>query len=264
MSQYKIWCSFEVLHSYYHDGTGRDFDIRPVQTDQAWLQQQGIRWHRSAANTWQLWVPSQLDVASLAADFPSQMLSFEVISNDPYFFQFTESPIDQLGYFRFSNSELQPTETAKIKLSSEFVEDNTASNNIAIIEVDLNALRIESQFQISFEARRTRWQYYIIKQQQQSLQGALVLQGKEAHLFTGPASKKIPNNMEAECFDSTTNLFPVQERSSVELSLSIKNEDGPSPTSSKLIARLPTATPRALQLAQEGEKDLISVMYIYL
>lgn len=262
MNQLKLWCDFEVLHSYFRDGLCRDLDIIPDQNTEALLKQNGVHWHKSSTNTWALFGPTQLDLASFTAQSPDQQLVFNCQSSDPTFVQFTQYPIGELGHYEFSNKTLQQTGLAKTNLPSEFKSTTSASSPIiAKIDLDLSALTIGAQFQISFEARKTRWQYFIIPQQ--SIEDSLILQGQEAHLFTGPESKKMQNGTDAQCFDSTTNLLPIQEVSDVKLKLATQQTGNPGAAAKILIEHLPTPAPSSLTMPQDGGNDLMASVYIY-
>lgn len=263
MTQLELWCSFEISHSYYRNNICRHLDFVPNENTLSWLQQYGLRWFQSAANKWQLWCPAQFDLANFMSENPSKKLVFQGVSSDPNFIQFTQFPIDQLGYYEFSTEGLQQITSPKIDIPGKFNSKASISNTVAIIDLDLGAIKsTATQYKISFEARKTRWQYYVIKQQQ-FLKGTLCLQGKAAKLFTGPELTKSLNDLDAECFDSTTNLLALQEQGAIELSLLIQKESRQSTTSQLLVEYLPNPSPGSLSKAKDGGKELISAMYIY-
>jgi|GEM_PF-4525005 len=261
MNHFKQWCNFEVLHSYYRDGLCHDLDIVPNQNTQTILKQNGIQWHKSGTNTWQLFGPTQVDLANFVSQNPNQELLFDITTADPAFIQFTEYPLDTLGYYEFSNESQQQAGATKINLPKEFKPSSSASAAVAKIKLALNGLTQNAQFQIAFEARKTRWQYFIIPQQ--SIEGSLILQGQEAHFFTGPESKKIQNGTHAECFDSDTNLLALQEMSKIKLKLATQQTADQNAPPKVLVDHLPTPGPSSLRMAQGEGKDPISTVYIY-
>lgn len=261
MNQFNLWCNFEALHAYYRDGICRDLQIDPDQSTQAFLNQNGVYWRNSGTNNWHLVGPAQVDLASLASQNPDQQLLFDITAADPAFTQFTEYPVNSLGHYEFSNESLQQAATTKTNLPREFKPDSSASTTVAKIKLDLNKLTQGAQFQISFEARNTRWQYFIIPQQ--PIEGSLILQGQEAHLFTGPVTKEIQNGTEAQCFDSNTNLLALQEMSNIQLELATQPSANPSALPKVLLDRLPSPGPSSLRMAQDGGKDLVSTVYVY-
>lgn len=263
MTQYELWCSLEISHSYYRDNICRNLNLVPDQNTVSRLQRYGLRWFQSAANEWQLWCPAQLDLADFISGNPSNKLVFKGVSSDPNFIQFTQFPVDQLGYYEFSTEGLQQITKSKINIPGKFNSKASISNSVAIIDLDLGVIKSKpTQYLISFEARKTRWQYYVIKQEQ-FLKGSLRLQGESANLFTGPELTKSLNDLDAECFDSTTNLLALQELGAIELSLLIQKEGRQSTTSQLLVEYLPNPNPGSLSSAQDGGTELISAMYIY-
>ncbi len=260
MTQFELLCSIEVFHTYYQNNICRDLQLQPDLSTNRWLQQNQLIWRQLSQNRWGLLKPTNFDVVTFAAENPAFKLVFEGTSIQS-FIQFTQYPVDQLGVISFSNIRPGEISGSVVNLPGKFIQ---SAKHSAIMEVELTLSKLGStatQYQISFQARTTRWQYYILAQQL-TLNGTLALQGENASLFSGPEQVTLANGQEAILFDSGKNLLAINESGTVQLGLA-EQKEGSSASPTVLLAHLPNPSPSSLTSGNEKGEDLISAMYIY-
>jgi hypothetical protein len=125
-----------------------------------------------------------------------------------------------------------------------------------------------TQFGISFEARSTQWQYYVINKTSIQLDNPAI--GKTDINFTGPQNVVLGNGEQAILFSSGDHLIPLSEIPKYKFDLvntpatndriQIKNK-----SASKLIYKgLPNPNPERIGITKvNGQNQVSSPIYIY-
>lgn len=92
-------------------------------------------------------------------------------------------------------------------------------------------------YKVCFETRSTYWRYLIVPKYQNSLQNLVIDTGETKVPFKGPKTQKLPNGVEAYCFESEKPLA-LQEITNYNFQL-VKNKDSKGKSIHQILRRLP-------------------------
>src|SRR3569833_1345428 len=137
---------------------------------------------------------------------------FDMSATNPAFNFFTESPAGWLGTLVYdSNSVLSIRSGDIIRLIPGQVTGAGASN-VGILRVHFDDLINNGcmQFDISYDARATLWQYFVINSSAVSLQNPSI-SGKAGISFTGPENVTMETGQQAMLFTSGESLLPMAQ-----------------------------------------------------
>jgi hypothetical protein len=193
---------------------------------------------------------------------------FDISATNPAFNFFTGSPAGWLGAFVYdSNSELNTTSGSTVQLIPAALPD-AASPGIGILRVYFDDIIKNGpcQFTISYEARATQWQYFIINNSSVALQSPCI-SDKTGISFTGPENVTMETGQQAMLFTSGENLLPLAEIPQYKFNLvdtpAVKSGQPVLPA--RIIFKgLPNPDPVRIGTVANGETiRVISPMYVY-
>lgn len=196
---------------------------------------------------------------------------FSVHTRQPEFFGFTEMPVNQSGQMLISTANAAaPGE--QIPLTVQFGIKVTGPG-LGVLEILFSDLlrvlnnTLAPVFTLSFDARKTQWQYYVINESAITLSNPAIT-GTGNIVFDGPKPVTLPNGQQAMLFTSGTQLLPLSEQPAYIFSLVNKPaEEVPGNRFSvkTILKGLPTPIPEQFELLTiNGSTQLSSPMYVYI
>lgn len=251
MQQYQSLLKVSVSHGYYRDGIPRDMDVFPSKETSTWFTQRGILL-KMQGNLIHIIGPGGVKLDEVEG------LKLFLTSGESMFWNFTEAPFNELGFFEFTNDN--PEENAILVRTFQPRESQVIPTNaVACISIDFNKLNnqfseLPASYEARLEAREVSWSYLIVDQSGNG-HAELHLEGSHSELFSGPTEETLPNNQKASLFGSGAKQFPLKEYPSQDLKLRYD----------EMSLSLPMASPSGLSL-ESGEGDtqrLVSRIYVY-
>ncbi|WP_456459297.1 hypothetical protein [Reichenbachiella sp.] len=268
-SKYILLADVKILHTYYSNGIFRDLKVIPEQRSEAFIWNRGLIF-RTTETGFSIYHQDDFDadyLRELIAFFGQFYLRFQLYSTNEQFTFFTNTPLDELVTFSFSNKK-----SLEQKATNLLVPDHQINlfeaESIGHVDLYLDEFLSEEKitpktYTIRFEARNTQWNYYVVSPDERS---SYEINDPEGSLLDGPQSAQMPNGQKAFRFSSGDQLYPIQER--YEKTFSLKKKDHREDDEEVLIEKLPTASPSSItnieKLNQAESKVAQSTMYIYL
>jgi hypothetical protein len=199
---------------------------------------------------------------------------FELVSNNDYFNYFTDLPMDWIGQLEYDsqgklNKQEQNVITLVPKLNASVYQPIVGSLSIHFDElIKNNDQRVPLQFTISYKARATQWQYFIINKSAIKLVNPKII-GKSGIKFEGPQNITIENGEQAMLFSSTQDLIalsvlPAHKFDLIDAPLLNENEEINKNAMVKTIVKgLPTPQAERIASIKVETKLVLSPMYVY-
>ena len=194
---------------------------------------------------------------------------FNVITQEPYFYQFTNLPINQIGILEYTSSLVSSVTTfGTIILQPRFVPTEEADKLFGLtvkfedlISSDANGEI--ARYQINFEARATKWEYYIINNSHQNL-GELSIKSNTDITFGGPNTVRLQNGETAQLFSLENQLLALSEIPQYHFNLISSTEKNGTTRAKTVFKGLPNPNPNVLQVNTKVSPPLVvSLMYVY-
>ncbi|MCG8574695.1 MAG: hypothetical protein MI810_07410 [Flavobacteriales bacterium] len=192
---------------------------------------------------------------------------FELVTEENSFYQYTDVPVNELGRLVFNSNEGTKVDEGQIDLGKGRFEQGEYTK-LAIIRLYFKDILSTEIFDLSFTARKTQWNYYIINQSSLDLSEPEIT-GSEEVLFEGPEEVILPNKQTALLFSSGLTLIPLSYRPKYKFKL-VNNQSGTGRlTASRKIQKtifqaLPNPDPMNLEIKNASNNgDLASPMYVY-
>ncbi len=196
---------------------------------------------------------------------------FEIRTNNPGFNLFTALPPDWVGQLLYHSSDSVTEDNAVLLNARLSANAGTAClGKVTLSFADILKTGTGGQpdvnFKISFQARATQWQYFIVNRNQVPLNDPFI-GGKEAIPFEGPVSVQTIAGEKALLFTSGNKLLPLSEEVLYRFDLlnrisGTENKAGKATASKTIIKGLPNPDPQ--WIGQLANDQLCSPMYIYL
>ena len=202
----------------------------------------------------------------------SDFFEFNVIPKDPNFFNFTDFPIDHVGYYQFDSSFTNLKDT--IRLMTPFFIDDSEWSRAAHIKIQFDDILQQQNleqnllnFHIKFEARPSQWQYYIIPGTHKKLNSPFIESDSEIEFE--PAKKiKMYNDENAFLLTSGNTLINLSEKPEHRFTLIDSANAELTNTregQSKKITILPSANANYFEIISiDNHKQWASPIYVYL
>jgi len=192
---------------------------------------------------------------------------FDMETTDDAFRTFTESPLGWLGQFVYdSQSESNTNNEGVTQLNADISPDFNAKC-IGSLKINFGDLIKQpyAQFVISYTARATQWQYFIINRSAVKLDNPAI-SGKNEIRFDGPEAVTMDNGQKAILFTSGSNLLPLSKVSGLRFDLVNNSVQADSQkSSSKIIFKgLPNPDPTRIGTVNGQASQLASPMYVYI
>mgnify|MGYP003632616460 CR=1 FL=1 len=186
---------------------------------------------------------------------------FKMVVKDDSFFGYTELLVDKQFTYLYESDNYRNSEILEdVILEPTEIPADTHFGEIRIYFKDIVTSVLEvPRFDIQFNARATRWDYYIINTRDMNLE-TLSIETNEDFQFLGPEQVTIANGQGALKLTSGHILLPLSFKSKYTFNLiTIYNGD------QKNVMRLPRPSPDSLHSYQEnGITKFSSPMYIYI
>lgn len=255
-----------VFHEYFESGHAKNMSFRPFIETIKLMERLGMLL-RIIPSGFEVFIKSDSIpdfMNSISAGNELDYLEFTVINNDPYFINYTQLPLaGSFSYLYTSENQLNELKQESIHL--KFIQE-AKQNDFASIRIYLkDLLDFQSQtlhYSIYFEARATRWDYYIVNQGGLNIEG-LKIETHEDFTFEGPTEMMLQNGQEVLWFSSGDTHLKLSEKPHFKFDLVTHKEPTIQPKS--LIARLPLANFKSLVSYNEnGVEGFSSLHYIYL
>jgi len=270
-SSFNQMFDLEVVHSYFEGGVCKCMKFKPG-TATSYLFRRFDFKMRENINGFDLYVNSQNTTAGLLNYISSttgmNYFDFDISTTALSFYYFTDLPTDSIGRLVYdSHSVGNKSENNTIPLIPQLTEDaNTAYVGSLTIHFD-DIMKLSNaggiHFKISYQARATQWQYYIINSSSMLLQNPQIT-GKSSIGFTGPKDVVLDNGQQAILFSSGDNLIPLSILADNKFDLVSKSAaKGNNSAASKIIFKgLPIPDP--MRMSNGTGNKVSSKMYVYI
>ncbi|MCK6690875.1 MAG: hypothetical protein L6Q97_02105 [Thermoanaerobaculia bacterium] len=173
-----------------------------------------------------------------------------------------ETAPDQVSWFFFGGQEIRP---ADLGVADVYI--GTASASMVPPPLAAGGLAAPPrQFQIAFEARTTRWRYFLINRNRLAFDQIEVNDGKTALGFQAMESRPLPGGTETAIPLLSDAAFPLRERPEWRYKLKLSKNNG-NGAASGIPVTLDLPSPDWRRITPEGrgaEQQVYSDMYIYL
>jgi len=272
---YQSLFGLEVFHSYFQQNICRCLEFN-AEADTVKLMKRFRFVIRRKVNGFGLYSDSeqsaeqQFNYIQQATGLDS--FSFEIRTTDPDFNFFTELPPDWVGQMNYDSNNASLTD-GRVQLNEE--PDGTTGDAYIgriILRFD-DILRFSDQtgyptFAISYQARATQWQYFVINRSSVPLNEPSI-SGKGDITFDGPQNVVTAAGEAALLFSSGANLLPLSEQviykfDLVNLPSSTDGTSGKPLTPRVIIKGLPNPAPQWIGTVKDDTSQLSSPMYVYL
>ncbi len=263
---YRPLFQIEVFHTYFESGTAENsLQLIPSDTTSTLFNTYGFRLHskKGIFTVFGSYEGAFLDLLNeITATSDINYFDFNLDSNDPSFYGYTELPVNEKNTYLYdsdSNSNLETPEG--IILAPTQIPFTTHFGNVRIYFEDIiESIQEIPSFNIQFNARATRWDYFIINSSDINF-NTLSIETNEGFLFLGPEQVTIANGQVALKLTSDPRLLPLSEFPKYTFNLiTITNGN-----KKNVIRGLPQPSPEHLYPYQEnGITKASSPMYIYI
>jgi hypothetical protein len=270
-SNFQIVFNVEVSHSYFEQNVCKclRFILGPVTGVLAKRFKMKIR---KRVSGFDFYIDTRASLSSflqyVGAATGQTYFDFEISATNPVFNFFTDAPAGWNGQRVYdSNSPLNERSGNIVQLIPSLVSGAKAPQ-VGRLQVHFSDIINQgyTQFTISYTARTTQWQYFIVNNSAVQLQNPLI-SGKTDISFTGPENVTIETGEQAMLFTSGENRIPLAEVPKYKFNLVNKpaSGGGQAASSSQVIFRgLPNPDPIRIGTVMTGETvRVVSPMYVY-
>jgi len=271
--------SLEVFHSFFEEGKCNCLVFNPSPATLKMLNKSGFL-QKNKLNGFEMYFQSDTTLSQTLGYLNSvsgsrNFFEFEIVNKNPDFYFFTELPVNWLGQLVYnSQTGAVVQEEGGVQLDPEFLkqESRPRFGTLRIyFETILNS-GIETNvtaFRIVYQARATRWNYYIVNQSSLQLSNPGIF-GKSGINFEGPKTTTIQTGQSALLFSSGEELLPLSERPKFKFDLVNRAEPGngknaKSTPAATVFKGLPNPDPGCIGIEQiNGKKLVTSPIYVYI
>lgn len=185
--------------------------------------------------------------------------NFVIKVTDPIFMNYTELPLDAQNTYLYESSNNTESQEG-IYLKPKTLAFDTHFGTVRVYFNDITASLPEAPlFTLPFNARATRWDYYIVNARDMNLE-TLSIETNEDFQFLGPEQVTISNGQTALKFTSGNKLLALWQKPKYKFSIVETLEDG---SKKEVIIGLPTPDPNNLDTYNEdGITKASSPVYI--
>lgn len=228
-------------------------------------QHDGFGWYANTAQS----LPEY--IAYVAQTSGETAFRFTIHTRQQEFFGYTELPVNLAGQIIVTTTRSTGNEK-NIPLTVQITGKPAATGmgTLTILFADLLSIMKSTtapQFTLSFAARKTQWQYYVINSSAMVLNNPAVT-GSSNIVFNGPQPVTLSNGQQAMLFTSGNELIPLSRQPRYVFSLvnRAQGETGSNRFAAKTIVKgLPTPDPVQFELLEiNGSLQMSSPMYVYI
>lgn len=266
-----------LFHRYFADGVFRSCELVPDEATSAVLQR-----HALVLRTG----PGQIGVYCDSSKAPSTLLGylnermagaplqFLLTTDETWFAQVTDLPLDYVGQVALSTSSTRLADNTKqIALVPAFgpraINRPGVIGMVSVFLADcLAAGGQDPSYRADFQARVLHWQYYVVNRSERKLHKPVIC-NEERMVFDPPVPITLPSGEAALSFSSGSMQFPVQEDADMAFDL-VDHLPGSRDTQAEeiehcLIRGLPTPDGTNLKVRQAAQSAYaFGEMYVYL
>jgi|GEM_PF-3205269 len=252
MVNYKLLFKIELRHSYFEESKLRDVVVKPSEDSALLLQEfdMPIVLQENVLNVYLPQTTNALDLIALGIT-----LQFDMVSQDPYFSNYTALPLKEKGIVLFTNDTASSHPALLSTAHQTRANPTQIVGRIAIGLANLPYADNQEPFTYiaQFTARAVAVKYRVMAPPSKT---QLKIKGDDAALFSGPYPLVLVDGTNVQVFDSGTNLFPLSEVSLMNNRIQFMID-----FTTKETSKLPP--PIATTLTIEDDK-LVSIIYIQL
>lgn len=192
---------------------------------------------------------------------------FDTTTNDEQFYHFTNLPLNQIGIINYNSSNVIVNEATQALLLQPEFEETTEADKLFKLFVNFEDLINAEEtlnYEILFEARTTKWQYYIVNNTGQSF-GELSINGTSKIEFEGPEETILQNGETAQLFSLENELLPLKEQPEYNFNLMSTSQKNGVDRTKIIFKGLPNPNPSILAINTNAsmELEVASQMYVY-
>ncbi|WP_305982788.1 hypothetical protein [Roseivirga thermotolerans] len=273
---YRPLCQIDLLHSYYVNGIFRDAKVVPDQKAQVFMWNAGLLF-KSTEKGFALYHNESFDVEyikELTSFFGNFYLRFNLHSTAKDFIYITDTSLEQLSLYHFSNKNVSENDTGLLLPTLQ--ADILMSGTLGFIDIHLDEFLVNNKlaskdYTIAFSARTTQWNYYLANTTEDHSQ-VYVIQDSEGNLFSGPEKLEISDGSVAYKYSSGSRYYPLREQPAHYCSLKkigeSQAESNDALTNNIVIEKLPVASPSSITSIENidaGNQEIAcSSIYVYL
>jgi hypothetical protein len=270
-SNFQIVFSVEVSHTYFKENVCKCLQFNPGGVTGALSKRFDLR-IRKRISGFDFYVNTRSSLNAfiqyIAAATGQTFFDFDIVTLTPAFNFFTDFPANWLGQLIYdSRSASNIYSEGTVQLVPDPLSGARASH-IGKLRVCFEDIINQgyTKFAITYMARATQWQYFIINNSSVQLQNPSI-SGKTDISFVGPEHVTIDNGQQAMLFTSGDKLIPLAEVPKYKFNL-VNNpalQAGQKPASAKVIFRgLPNPDPIRIGAEMNGNTvQVVSPMYVY-
>ena len=279
----KLLFSIKLFHQYYDNGNWQDVSLVPDQQTQTILVRYELiaRLEQGNYSIYYLGTEKLNEFgASMQALFNQQPLVFSIRADAQHFTLISDIPLnwlDWLGLLKYSSRDIDERSADASLLVPSLAKSNALQQGevgeISIHPADLfdpRGERVNTNFEIKIEARKTPWNYYIINVSNIKLVDPKI-SGRDGIEFDAPTRVSIDGNDNVLLFSSGVRRFTMSEtaKHTFDLLNTVKPLEAPgitgSSASKRLVKGLPTPSTNEISiLTNAGQDYACSQMYVYL
>jgi hypothetical protein len=268
-SQYNSILKVEVFHSYYESQICNDLIFTPQQDTHKILNRFGFVFNKFG-NGFRL-LNSKTKFAELATYITNntgcKSLEFYANAQEENFGLFTDLPVDKLGITSYNSSNTLGENFKGAQILKPIFNEQNQTSQLIKLEIELDDLGDnEAHYCIQFEARKTRWNYYIINQDKKLFQDlAIKCKGQNQVSFINQGNRILKNGVTATLFTSEDENLSISNYTKYKLDLvNVKKTSNSNTKNITVFEGLPVPRPENIQINHESNTELISsMMYVY-
>ncbi|MEO9531969.1 MAG: hypothetical protein ABJG68_07420 [Crocinitomicaceae bacterium] len=273
MNKFTKIFSIQLHHSYFEEGVEYPVQFSWAQESQELIKKYGIRMV-SLKNGIEVYCDRKRPLREYF-DFIQTVsgetcISVLITATDEKFSLYTNFDLGFLGRYSYLSTNRRKLYSDSYILVDSFKQ---AGNYLEFARVEISfedvlSLERPSNYVVSLDARKTKWNYFIINQSQLDLEAPAVV-GKSEVFFDGPSKVNLPNGKEALLFSSGSTLLKLSKVPKYQFSL-VNDQNGKSKLNGNRLLRknvfkaLPNPDPAKFEIYEEdGTKTVTSPIYVY-
>ena len=258
--------SVSFLHTYYEDGYCKNLVFQLSEKTNAIFQKYNFKMiiTNKGFEIYSTSNQSKIDLLNYIETTESiNAFQFEFITNDPTFFYYTETPINEMIQYDLNSQDIienSNDDSKHFTLNTRMLNDSSLLGSVTIHFNDIIKYYSEDKvldFSAHFLARKTQWEYHIINSSNLEI-GTLSIVNNSGIIFSDPVETVLTNGQEALTLRSEQ-LIALSEKPQYIFDLISRISQNNQKT---IFIGLPNPNPS--QFLFSNDHIVISPMYIYI
>jgi hypothetical protein len=273
-SNFKIVFGVEVLHSYYESEQCGCLSFHEDEVTHGLMKRFGFifNFKKNGFEVYADLAKETIDslLAQITKTTGEAAFCFTINTRDPYFTTFTDLPMQQVPQLTYDTASVNEQKETGTFLLIPGHDDRPAQPGIGSLKVAFSDIIKYAgsdggvHFTISYSARATQWQYFVINKSAVKLDAPLVT-GKNNFSFSGPEKVTIPTGEQALLFTSGTTFIPLSEHPKQKFDLVNQQQGSRSGSAKTIFKGLPNPHPSSIaSVSVDGKIQVASPMYVYI